>query len=155
MIESYHQEAQDFPISDLRKPTLKTLHVWPCAGRSSSSSRASPSCSHAFLCLSLLCWAGGLWGHPQCLDYGPPFQPPLHLEFCSSYENFGCCDQQRDSSIAARYREIMDAMDLRGRALCGTYVKDILCQVGWKIGTHNLCFWLILESVLILVASHS
>ncbi|EOB04357.1 HHIP-like protein 2, partial [Anas platyrhynchos] len=80
------------------------------------------------LCLSLLCWAGGLWGHPQCLDYGPPFQPPLHLEFCSSYENFGCCDQQRDSSIAARYREIMDSMDPQGHALCGTYIKDILCQ---------------------------
>lgn len=155
MIESFHQEAQDFPISDLRKPTLETLHIWPCVGRSSSSSRASSSCSRAFLCLSLLCWAGGLWGHPQCLDYGPPFQPPLHLEFCSSYENFGCCDQQRDSSIAARYREIMDSMDPQGHALCGTYIKDILCQVGWKISTHILCFWLILESVVVLVASRS
>lgn len=46
-------------------------------------------------------------------------------------------------------------MDPQGRVLCGTYIKDILCQVGWKIGTHNLCFWLILESVVVLVASRS
>lgn len=46
-------------------------------------------------------------------------------------------------------------MDPQGHALCGTYIKDILCQVGWKISTHILCFWLILESVVVLVASRS
>ncbi|KAF3823104.1 hypothetical protein GH733_010540 [Mirounga leonina] len=69
-----------------------------------------------------------LQGHPQCLDYGPPFQPPLHLEFCSAYESFGCCDQHRDRRLAARYRDIMDYFDLGGHELCGGYIKDILCQ---------------------------
>ncbi|XP_006029250.2 HHIP-like protein 2 isoform X3 [Alligator sinensis] len=67
-------------------------------------------------------------GHPQCLDYGPPFQPPLHLEFCSAYEKFGCCDQEKDNSIAAKYWEIMDYISPQGHRLCGRYIKDILCQ---------------------------
>ncbi|NXI91460.1 HIPL2 protein, partial [Psophia crepitans] len=120
--------VQDFCTSDLKKPALKETNVWLCTGRSSSSSGVSFSCSRVFLCLSLLCLMGSLLGHPQCLDYGPPFQPPFHLEFCSAYENFGCCDQERDNSIAAKYWDIMDYIDPRGHKLCGTYIKDILCQ---------------------------
>lgn len=78
----------------------------------------------------LLGWVGLLQGHPQCLDYGPPFRPPLHLEFCSDYESFGCCDQWKDRRIAARYWDITNYFDLKGHELCGGYVKDILCQVG-------------------------
>ncbi|XP_045040488.2 HHIP-like protein 2 isoform X2 [Desmodus rotundus] len=81
------------------------------------------------LCLTfLLDQVGWLQGHPQCLDYGPPFQPALHLEFCSDYASFGCCDQRKDHRIAARYRDIMDYLDLQGHELCGGYIKDILCQ---------------------------
>ncbi|XP_074719872.1 HHIP-like protein 2 isoform X2 [Strix uralensis] len=122
MNEPYYEVVQDFYTSDLKKPTRKEVNVWPCTGRSSSSSGVS------FFCLSLLCLIGSLLGHPQCLDYGPPFQPPFHLEFCSAYENFGCCDQERDNSIAAKYWDIMDYIDPRGHKLCGTYIKDILCQ---------------------------
>uniref|UniRef100_A0A8C8AAY9 HHIP like 2 n=1 Tax=Otus sunia TaxID=257818 RepID=A0A8C8AAY9_9STRI len=122
MNEPYYEVVQDFYTSDLKKPTLKEVNVWPRTGRSSSSSGVS------FFCLSLLCLIGSLLGHPQCLDYGPPFQPPFHLEFCSAYENFGCCDQERDNSIAAKYWDIMDYIDPQGHKLCGTYIKDILCQ---------------------------
>ncbi|GAB5583709.1 HHIP-like protein 2 [Prionailurus iriomotensis] len=89
-----------------------------------------PTSSGIFhLCLTfLLGQVGLLQGHPQCLDYGPPFQPLLHLEFCSDYESFGCCDQQKDHRLAARYRVIMDYLDLKGHELCGGYIKDILCQ---------------------------
>ena len=86
------------------------------------------------LCLTfLLDQVGWLQGHPQCLDYGPPFQPALHLEFCSDYASFGCCDQRKDHRIAARYRDIMDYLDLQGHELCGGYIKDILCQVGQSV----------------------
>lgn len=71
-----------------------------------------------------------LQGHPQCLDYGPPFRPSRRLEFCSDYGSFGCCDQHKDRRVAARYQDIMDYFDLRGHELCGGYIKDILCQVG-------------------------
>ncbi|XP_047610666.1 HHIP-like protein 2 isoform X1 [Phacochoerus africanus] len=81
------------------------------------------------LCLAVvLSWASLLQGHPQCLDYGPPFQPLLPLEFCSDYDNFGCCDQRKDRRIAARYWDIMEYFDLKGHELCGGYIKDILCQ---------------------------
>ncbi|XP_039078159.1 HHIP-like protein 2 isoform X2 [Hyaena hyaena] len=76
----------------------------------------------------LLGQVGLLRGHPQCLDFGPPFQPPLHLDFCSDYESFGCCDQLKDHRLAARYRDIMDYLDLGAHELCGGYIKDILCQ---------------------------
>lgn len=96
-----------------------------------------PTSSGTFcLCLTfLLDQVGLLQGHPQCLDYGPPFRPSLHLEFCSDYESFGCCDQRKDRRIAARYRDIMGYFDGKGRELCGRYIKDILCQVG--LGVKN------------------
>ncbi|KAM7062024.1 LOW QUALITY PROTEIN: HHIP-like protein 2 [Acridotheres tristis] len=125
---------QDFCTSGLKKPVLKEVNAWPQAGKSSSSSGVSFPCPRV-VCLSLLCLTGTLLGHPQCLGYGPPFQPPLPLEFCSAYENFGCCDQERDNSIAVKYWDIMD-MDPQGYELCGTYIKDILCQVGRK---NNIC----------------
>ncbi|NXS63166.1 HIPL2 protein, partial [Brachypteracias leptosomus] len=129
MNEPYYKVAWDFYTSDFKKPTLKEVNIWPCTGRSSSSSSGvSFSCPYVFLCLSLLCLVGSLLGHPQCLDYGPPFQPPFHLEFCSVYENFGCCDQEKDNSIAAKYWDIMDYINPRGHKLCRTYIKDILCQ---------------------------
>ncbi|XP_063775497.1 HHIP-like protein 2 [Pseudophryne corroboree] len=70
----------------------------------------------------------GVLGHPQCLDFGPPFKPVVHLEFCSQYDEFGCCDQEKDNIIAERYWSIMDNYDYKEQELCGGYVKDILCQ---------------------------
>ncbi|XP_031198854.1 HHIP-like protein 2 isoform X1 [Mastomys coucha] len=90
-----------------------------------------PWLSPGVFCLGLaflLGWVGLLQGHPQCLDYGPPFRPPLHLEFCSEYDAFGCCDQRKDQRLAARYWDIMNYFDLKGHELCGGYIKDILCQ---------------------------
>ncbi|XP_070330586.1 HHIP-like protein 2 [Odocoileus virginianus] len=87
--------------------------------------------SPRIFCLSLIVLLGQgglLQGHPQCLDYRPPFQPLQHLEFCSDYESFGCCDQHKDHRIAARYWDIMEYFDLKGHELCGGYIKDILCQ---------------------------
>ncbi|NWW60939.1 HIPL2 protein, partial [Ifrita kowaldi] len=128
MNEPRYEEVQVFYTSDLKKPTLKEANAWPQARKSRSSSGVSFPRPRVCVCLSLLCLTGSLLGHPQCLDYGPPFQPPLPLEFCSAYENFGCCDQERDNSIAAKYWDIMDYMDPQGHKLCGTYIKDILCQ---------------------------
>ncbi|NXP06712.1 HIPL2 protein, partial [Thinocorus orbignyianus] len=128
MNEPYYEAVQDFYTSDLKKPPQKERNVWPYIGRSISSSGVSFSCPQVFFFVSLLCLLGSLLGHPQCLDYRPPFQPPSRLEFCSAYENFGCCDQERDNSIAAKYWDIMDYIDSLGQKRCETYIKDILCQ---------------------------
>lgn len=111
----------------LRKPVLREGLSW--------QGPQLPTSSGIFcLCLAfLLDRVGLLQGHPQCLDYGPPFRPPLHLKFCSDYESFGCCDQRKDRRIAARYGDIMNYLDLKDHELCGRYIKDILCQVGLSI----------------------
>lgn len=153
MNEPCYEEVQDFCTLDLKKPIVKEVNAWPQAGkRNSSSSGVSFSCPHESVCPSLLYLTGTLLEHPQCLDYGPPFQPPLPLEFCSAHENFGCCDQERENSIAAKYWDIMDYMDPQGHTLCGTYIKDILCQVGKKNSICILHFGLVWGSVVVLTA---
>ncbi|KAE8585585.1 hypothetical protein XENTR_v10021367 [Xenopus tropicalis] len=67
-------------------------------------------------------------GHPQCLDYKPPFQPSQPLDFCSAYSSFGCCDSAQDEAIASRYHYITDFLDHSGVTACGDYIRDILCQ---------------------------
>ncbi|XP_054653637.1 HHIP-like protein 2 isoform X3 [Dunckerocampus dactyliophorus] len=67
-------------------------------------------------------------GHPQCLDFEPPFQPPWHLEFCGQYEEFGCCDQKTDNQIAERYWDIIDQLEVAGHDLCEDSLKEIMCQ---------------------------
>lgn len=91
-----------------------------------------PTSSGIFhLCLTFwLGQVGLLQGHFQVLDHGTTVQPSLHLEFCSHYWAFGSCDQHKDHLLATRYSTIMDFFDLRGHKLCGSYIKDILCQVG-------------------------
>lgn len=126
---SAQQGANLSQHSSLRLPKPRMLRT------SIARAPSLPTSSGIFhLCLTfLLGQVGLLQGHPQCLDYGPPFQPLLHLEFCSDYESFGCCDQQKDHRLAARYRVIMDYLDLKGHELCGGYIKDILCQVGLSL----------------------
>uniref|UniRef100_UPI0037E80157 HHIP-like protein 2 n=1 Tax=Semicossyphus pulcher TaxID=241346 RepID=UPI0037E80157 len=67
-------------------------------------------------------------GHPQCLDFEPPFKPPWHLEFCTQYEEFGCCDQKTDNTIAERYWDIIDQLEVAGYELCADMLKEIMCQ---------------------------
>lgn len=133
-----------FKAQRMNNPSLQGGHISDASGLSNPSEdqltfgpaknsnfRISTYSSYSLLYFSfvLLCQAGLLLGHPQCLDYGPPFQPPFHLEFCSAYEKFGCCDQDKDNIIAAKYWEIMDYIDPHAHKLCGGFIKDILCQV--------------------------
>lgn len=67
--------------------------------------------------------------HPQCLDFEPPFKPPWHLEFCTQYQEFGCCDQKADNTIAERYWDIIELLERAGDELCEAMLKEILCQV--------------------------
>uniref|UniRef100_A0A452VCJ0 HHIP like 2 n=1 Tax=Ursus maritimus TaxID=29073 RepID=A0A452VCJ0_URSMA len=101
----------------------------PGGGLSCWAPRLPTSSGIFHLCLTFwLGQVGLLQGHSQCLDHGPPFQPSPPLEFCSHYEAFGRCDQHKDYLLATRYSVVMDFFDLRGHKLCGSYIKDILCQ---------------------------
>ncbi|XP_015252072.1 PREDICTED: HHIP-like protein 1 [Cyprinodon variegatus] len=66
--------------------------------------------------------------HPQCLDFKPPFRPNRDLEFCVMYREFGCCDQQKDQELMARYYQIMENLDLGGYESCAAFVMELLCQ---------------------------
>ncbi|XP_047466390.1 HHIP-like protein 2 [Mugil cephalus] len=66
--------------------------------------------------------------HPQCLDFAPPFKPQWHLEFCTEYEEFGCCDQKTDNSIAERYWDIIEHLEVAGLELCSDKLKEVMCQ---------------------------
>ncbi|XP_073455088.1 HHIP-like protein 1 [Aquarana catesbeiana] len=67
-------------------------------------------------------------GHPQCLDYKPPFQPLKPLTFCTTYSTFGCCDTAHDRAIADKFRYITEFLDNTGVTACGEYIRNILCQ---------------------------
>lgn len=118
--------------SSLSVPEPKMLRTATPGGGLSCWAPRLPTSSGIFhLCLTFwLGQVGLLQGHSQCLDHGPPFQPSPPLEFCSHYEAFGRCDQHKDYLLATRYSVVMDFFDLRGHKLCGSYIKDILCQVG-------------------------
>ncbi|KAM4742313.1 HHIP-like protein 1 [Anableps anableps] len=78
------------------------------------------------LLLLLQLWMGSC--HPQCLDYKPPFGPQQPLVFCKNYSKFGCCDFQKDEEISRRFDSIMKNFDRSGLAVCGGYIRNILCQ---------------------------
>lgn len=58
----------------------------------------------------MLCWSFGIilaliqgvLGHPQCLDGKPPFSSSPQLQFCTEYEDVGCCTADQDANIRAR-----------------------------------------------------
>ena len=91
------------------------------------------------LTLFLLVLPQHISSHPQCLDFEPPFKPPYHLEFCKEYELFGCCDQETDNTIAERYGDIIDLLDVQGYEKCGDSLKEIMCQVSVLL-THVKMF---------------
>lgn len=66
--------------------------------------------------------------HPQCLDYRPPFEAKHKLSFCSQYENFGCCSQERDLEISQEYSNILPQVQNDGLESCKDIFKEIMCQ---------------------------
>uniref|UniRef100_A0A6J0VAK5 HHIP-like protein 1 n=1 Tax=Pogona vitticeps TaxID=103695 RepID=A0A6J0VAK5_9SAUR len=67
-------------------------------------------------------------GHPQCLDFKPPFKPPRPLTFCVQYSDFGCCDAQRDAVLLERYYGVSGHLDQAAYAACASHLQDLLCQ---------------------------
>ncbi|XP_053138887.1 HHIP-like protein 1 isoform X2 [Hemicordylus capensis] len=67
-------------------------------------------------------------GHPQCLDFKPPFKPPRPLAFCVQYSDFGCCDAERDSALLERYYSVSGHLDQAAYAACASHLQDLLCQ---------------------------
>ncbi|XP_077419325.1 HHIP-like protein 2 isoform X2 [Vanacampus margaritifer] len=78
--------------------------------------------------LVLLVLSALVHAHPQCLDFQPPFRPTWHLEFCTQYEDLGCCDQETDNRIAETYWDIVGWLEAAGQELCQDSLKEVMCQ---------------------------
>ncbi|XP_071483008.1 HHIP-like protein 2 [Diadema antillarum] len=68
-------------------------------------------------------------GHPQCLDFFPPFELNAESDpFCNSYKDFGCCTLSRNNEIEQLYRSLRDQFSRDVSSECATFLKDVLCQ---------------------------
>lgn len=64
-------------------------------------------------------------GHPQCLNFRPPFQVSDDLSFCSEYSEFTCCASADDSFIRQNYLDIIRENNISSQ--CAGKLKDLLC----------------------------
>jgi len=110
------------------------------AGLSSPKTTRSLSKMTLILSVMLLFPVQRASAHPQCLDFEPPFKPQWHLEFCKQYEEFGCCDQRTDNTIAERYWDIIELLETAGYELCEDMLKEIMCQVNNLSSPRVICF---------------
>ena len=68
-------------------------------------------------------------GHPQCLDFRPPFTPVNGpLVFCSNYSDFTCCSTEKDADQLQLYNSILPRLTADAQVQCRGYLKEIICQ---------------------------
>ena len=63
-------------------------------------------------------------GHPQCLDFRPPFKP-IEIRFCNEYSQYSCCTFSKDKYLEREYQYI--TRSFYGNKTCFGSVKDMLC----------------------------
>jgi hypothetical protein len=74
--------------------------------------------------LLLLSFVQSTLGHPQCLDFRPPFENSEPLLFCSEYSDFGCCSASRDYDLQVHYKALEQGVP-EG---CKENLRELLCQ---------------------------
>ncbi|KAJ8046098.1 HHIP-like protein 2 [Holothuria leucospilota] len=82
------------------------------------------------LVFKILLLSGSLsftWSHPQCTDFYPPFED-VNLQYCSQYQEFGCCVAERDAELQDLASSILSNFPEKVRGDCDNFVRDILCQ---------------------------
>ena len=79
-------------------------------------------------CLSCLGVLYTVTGHPQCLDFGPPFEVSNPgLSFCSEYSNFTCCSREKDAQIRNSYTSLSADVEGNGQLRCRERLRRLLC----------------------------
>ena len=66
-------------------------------------------------------------GHPQCLDFRPPFQPQEGLKFCKEYSDYGCCTAADDRVLEERHRALLAAQPANSGPACNGTLQQVLC----------------------------
>lgn len=75
----------------------------------------------------LLLYLVSVSGHPQCLDFKPPFESEISLGFCPQYSSFGCCTTVDDSDLKKNFNAIKPLIPRSKWNKCKKDVHDLLC----------------------------
>ena len=98
------------------------------------------------VCLSRLHWAAGILiallnchgvlGHPQCLDFQPPFVAKTPLEFCPEYSDFGCCTNEKDAQLKSSHNGILARLAANVVDDCAKDLRQVLCLTCSPFAAH-------------------
>ena len=75
-------------------------------------------------------------GHPQCLDYLPPFRN--RPRYCSQYRPFSCCTNDATSVVKQRVNEVLRASirNRKARNQCKSYLRNVACTICSPYAAH-------------------
>lgn len=96
-----------------------------------------------FFIVLLQCWfflvfgPTGAQGHPQCLDYLPPFRSARPELFCKETAAYGCCTTSRDGNLK-NYYEFVERFGKKIGAndKCFGFMKKIVCAECHPYAAH-------------------
>lgn len=78
-----------------------------------------------------------VFGHPQCLDFLPPFKNkrPRH---CTQYKPFSCCTNDASRELKRSVNRLLKASisDKTVRSQCRSYLRDVACTVCSPYAAH-------------------
>ena len=75
-------------------------------------------------------------GHPQCLDYLPPFGN--RPRFCSQYRSLSCCTDDASRQIKQRVNRLLrtSVSNRTARNQCRSYLRNVACTVCSPYAAH-------------------
>lgn len=75
-------------------------------------------------------------GHPQCLDYFPPFKNKKP-RYCDQYKPISCCTNDATAQVKQRVSEILKGRGNRSiRKQCKPYLRHVACTVCSPYAAH-------------------
>ena len=87
-------------------------------------------------CLPVVFLSFTVAGHPQCLDFLPPFGNTPRK--CREYKSFSCCTDDDSRDIQQRVKKMLrrSIRNRTARAQCKQYLHNIACTVCSPYATH-------------------
>lgn len=70
------------------------------------------------------------FGHPQCLDFLPPFIPEQRLAYCTQYDAYSCCTARSEGAVkieVARLASLVNSTSPQPN-VCEMFVRNISCS---------------------------
>ena len=82
-------------------------------------------------------FAVGGQGHPQCLDYFPPFRSTRPQYLCKETTSYGCCTSSREDSIKKLYDYVEEFGQKIGSSYkCYDFIRNIVCAECHPFAAH-------------------